>query len=436
MTALGLITARSERAAGLVAPRSADPEVARRGLDRMRRFMAGLGNPQHRFPTVHVTGSKGKGTTTALAASILTAAGLRTGRYLSPHLLDWRERISADGIDIPHDDFERSITDAERAITEFEAAHPEVGRFNAFELVTAAAFLHFAAAGCDAAVIEVGFGGRFDSTNVLRASSGVITSIEAEHIDVLGPTLADVAWNKAGIIQPGQAVAVVRQPDEAMQVIATKAEATGARLLQSGSDWTMQEEPAGWRYRGLDRDLAGLDISFPGSHQAENAGAAITALLVHRELGPRMTEDAIRAGLASARLRGRFEVIERDGPVVLDVAHTPASIRALLATVRSRFPSRHVTLILGILSDKDVEAIAVEVVSAIERCIVTAPPSPRALPADALASAMRRQGIEPELQPNPTVAIERGFHERGADVVVIAGSFPLVAHALGLLRDA
>ncbi len=198
--------------------------MAELGLRRMGVLLDELGNPQRKYRTIHVAGSKGKGTTTYLAASILAEAGLRTGRYVSPHLFRWNERIAIDGQSISDHDLAGVLGAVDDLMGQIERNQPALGVFNAFELLTAAAFLHFSGKECDAAVIEVGLGGRFDSTNHMAPVATILTTIEDEHAEILGPDLATIAWNKAGIMRRQVPTVVQRQSDDVLAVIDARGE--------------------------------------------------------------------------------------------------------------------------------------------------------------------------------------------------------------------
>lgn len=433
MTALDRITSRSQLAAGFVAPRSSDVTVAAAGLERMRRLVDALGNPQRAYKSIHVAGSKGKGSTVAYAAAILTATGRKTGRYTSPHLMDWRERIAVDGVDISIEDFDRVIDYVDSTMTRLEAERPGEPAHNAFELLTAAAFVHFAEVGCEAAVIEVGIGGRFDSTNVIDSDVAVITTIEAEHLDMLGPTLRDVAWNKAGIMRPGRpAVSVVQRP-AVVDVLQSEAISHGSDLVLQDRGWSTSSTTDSFDVTTAGSRYADLSIANPMPSQRVNAAASIVAVALALAPDPPSVE-AVRKGLRPGGLPGRFEVIVDVPPVVLDVAHTADSIAALGQGVRAAFGGRRIVLLLGILDDKDLEAIAMATVGWADVVVATTAPSPRGRRSTEIAIALRAVDVESLDHPSPddawtTAQALAGLH----GIVVVTGSFALVAHVRGIL---
>ena len=250
-----LIERRSALSRGFIAERSPDPAIAERGLTRMGVLLGELGDPHLGYRTIHIAGSKGKGTTTHIISALLTSLGIKTGRYTSPHLLDWNERIAVDDLPIPDAAFSRVLADIEATMAAIERRNPEMGSFNAFELLTAAAFVHFREQDCDMAAIEVGLGGRFDSTNHVRPLVAVITRIEEEHIEILGPSITDVAWNKAGIIKSSAPVVMAEQVPAVADVIAAEAEKFGASLLRENLEWQAVHE------------LEAIDFHFQGEHR-------------------------------------------------------------------------------------------------------------------------------------------------------------------------
>lgn len=431
MTAPDRIQARSQLAAGFIAPRSGDVAVAAAGLDRMRRLVDTLGNPQRTYTTIHVAGSKGKGSTAAYAAAILTATGRRTGLYTSPHLMDWHERIAVDGTSISADAFDRVLAYVDSAMGRLEAERPGETPHNAFELLTAAAFVHFAEVGCDAAVIEVGIGGRFDSTNVVDADVAVITSIQAEHLDILGPTFADVAWNKAGIIRGGRPCVSVAQQPAALRILTEEADAVAAELAIEGRDWSVSGTSRSFTVetpRGRFFDLA---ISNPMAPQMTNAAAAVVAT----SLLASPTPWEIQAGLDAGTLPGRFEVFPNVVPVVLDVAHTPSSIAAVGDAVGSAWPARPVVAVIGLLTDKDLASVAAAVAGWADSIVTTTSPSPRAISAADIATGISAAGQRLITSvDDPSAALGASLQAAGEEgVVVVTGSFAVVARIRELL---
>ena len=306
--------------------------------------------------TLHVAGSKGKGSTALLTEALLRDAGVRTGTYTSPHLRRWNERIRIDGA---------PVSDAALAAA-LERLRPHVAALDAagddaaptfFDLVTAAGLLILARSGCAAAVVETGLGGRYDATRAISPAACCITSIELEHTDKLGPTLADVAWHKAGIIAPGRPVVVGELPPEAAAVVEDCAAAAGARVLRAGRDWSVQASPADggqrivvrWCWEGAPR-TAELRLRHAGRHLAVDAALA---LMLARAAG----HDCRAGALAGCELPGRAQVLSRSPWVVADAAHTPASFAALADTLAG-IPSRGRCFVVSTVRGKPPQALA------------------------------------------------------------------------------
>jgi dihydrofolate synthase/folylpolyglutamate synthase len=432
-TAIEIIRRRSATS-GLVAERSADIDIARRGWERMGILLGSLDNPQLACRTIHIAGSKGKGTTTHIAAGVLQAAGHRVGRYTSPHLLTWNERIAIDDRSISDADLDHAVGEVDRVMTALESERPHIGAFSSFELLTAAAFLHFRERDCAWAVIEVGLGGRFDSTNHLRPAATVITRIEREHPEILGPEIADIAWNKAGIIKSGTPVVVAAQPANARAVIEHEAAIARAPLYREGTAWSVVPGESGIRYSGPDLPTIDMGEALPGAHNRSNLGAALTA--VHLATGSLPPSTAVSRKLASIRIPGRFD--RRTHPatgreLILDVAHTPESVRALIETSKRSTGRHQFPFIVGLLTDKP----ALEILAAIKPAasIVVFPEldNPRAVPAADLVAAAESIALRCERAPSVESALVR--LSAGAGPLVVTGSFAVVAAALRSLSS-
>lgn len=340
-----------------------DPRALR--LDRMRALLSRLGHPERRLRIVHIAGSKGKGSTAAMLASIVQAAGYRVGLFTSPHLTDARERVQVDGRPIPAACMVASmqrIADAVDRVTADQGSSPTF-----FEIATALGFLHFAQSEVDLAVIEVGLGGRFDSTNVCDPAVTAIVSISRDHTQQLGDIPAQIAFEKAGIIKPGRPViSGVREP-AARAVIQRIARQRHAPLTEIDADFHFEYEPghvtpSEWLQPKVSCFLGSsvarsMRLGLWGSHQAANAAVAFACVARLRDLGMTIPESAIRTGLAGVRWPARIELVGRHPDVVLDCAHNEASIACLLETLDASFPKTRRGLVLGISRDKDLPAI-------------------------------------------------------------------------------
>ena len=441
--ALEELWGRSAYDRGFVTDPFAGDAAAGLGLRRTAAILEALDAPQDAYPTIHVAGSKGKGSTSAMLASILKAAGARVGLHTSPHLHDFRERFVVDGNLIEPNAFGVAAQRVFAAARSVEGRRPELSRATAFELSTAIALDYFRTAGCQVAVVEVGMGGTLDATNVVDPIVSVITALDLEHVAVLGPGMAEIAANKAGIIKPGRPAVSVHQPAPAEEVIGAAAAATGSRLLLEGRDWRVNGGSNAFTASGPWGSLDGLRSGLAGDHQVQNAGAAIAALWAAQESLPVVSHEAIASGLESVVWPGRYERIVRpDLPVVvLDGAHTPASAEALATTVRREGTAGAVVAIVGMFSDKDPESFLSPLarMSARVAFIIVPAPSPRTADPTAVAAAANRLGISAVVEPDVAAAMTRGQSIVGATgLVVVTGSLSVVAAArvaLGLVGE-
>jgi dihydrofolate synthase / folylpolyglutamate synthase len=370
-------------------------------LDRMRQLLTRLGRPDAGMKIVHVAGTKGKGSTSAMIAGVLTAAGYRTGLFTSPHLERIEERFAVDGEPCTADEL-ITLVDRIRPVVAAMDQRDDIPTF--FEIVTAIALVHFVERNVDVAVLEVGLGGRLDSTNVCLPTVSVITSISFDHTKQLGSTLAAIAREKAGIIKPGVPVVCGVLDDEPQRVIADVAREHGCRLIQFGEHFCGQYQTVSkgpiptatldfWYEAPEPRiDLANLPLAMWGKHQADNAAIALATSCELRNQGWDISTDDMREGIASTTVPGRVEIFRGEPLVVLDVAHNPASARALVAALRELPPTTRRTLILSISADKDVPAIVAELAPDFDRFIATQfRENPRAVAADKLAALIRQQ---------------------------------------------
>lgn len=393
-------------------------------LERMRRLMALLGNPHLGLKVVHIAGTKGKGSSAAMLDAVLRAAGYRTGLYTSPHLSHVEERLVIDGRPCPRDTFVTLAAALQEAVGRLEACGGFEGPASPtfFEITTAMAFLGFARAGVDLAVLEVGLGGRLDSTNVCCPEVCLITSISFDHMRQLGNTLAEIAGEKAGIIKPGVPVVSGVVEPEPREVIARRAAELAAPLVQRGRDYDAErrpdpcrgsfnaagrEEPCGLEERfdycervGHDATcrLRDVRVGMPGAHQAFNAAGVIAVVRQLGRKGWAIEERAIREGLRRARLPGRVELMSRRPLVVVDVAHNPAAIQALLATLAEVWVPRRRIFVFASSKDKDYQAMLRHVLPACQTLILTRyVENPRATPPQTLLACALRLRDEANL---------------------------------------
>lgn len=407
------------------------------GLDNIRALTTALGQPQAAFRSILVAGTNGKGSVTAMVDHALRATGLIVGRYTSPHLINLEERFAIDG---------KPVSTAELAgvINEMRAlidALMEQGTLEApptfFEVTTAIAFELFRRASVGVAVLEVGLGGRLDSTNVVDPVAVAITSIDFDHEQYLGSTLAAIAGEKAGVIRPGIPVIVGPLPPEAHRVVVSAAAAAGANLIEAAAgvhiESTSEDGRTSVHIQTPVRDYGQLTLGLRGAHQVPNALVAVRLLEQLERIAP-IDRDAIRAGLRDVRWPGRLQMMEVPGGrrVLLDAAHNPAGASALATYLRREFPEP-LPLVFGAMRDKDVTMMLKTLLPVVSQMIMTEPPNPRAHTATELAAIARTlsPALRVDVEPNPREALERAWAH--AQVVCAAGSIFLIGDLLGTL---
>ncbi len=430
--ALAAIWDRSGYDRGWIANPFGGQGDAERSLRRVATLLQRLGDPQRRYGIVHVAGSKGKGSTCAMIASVLRAAGYRVGLTTSPHLHSFRERIVVDGEAITETGFAALTQRVVRAAEELEGAIPELGQVTAFELVIAMAFDQFAATSCDLAVVEVGLGGTYDATNVITPLVAAITRLDLEHMAVLGNTIEEIAAAKAGIIKPGRPVVVSPQPPEAAATIARIAGEQGSPLLMAGRDWHWTGDDLIFEATGPWGTYRDVRLGLAGEIQQENACTAMAALWTLAQEGTSIPEWAIREGLAAVRWPGRFERVSLPGGtrIVLDGAHTPVSAAALAATVGRLYPHHHAVLVVGSMSDKDPGSLIGPLAPIARGVVATRSRSARAVEPEALAEAARALGLAATAETTVAAAMERATTVAGPEgLVLVTGSLAIVAEA-------
>jgi len=431
--AITFIHERSGYDRGFISNPFAGDEAARRGLQRTEAVLARLDNPERSCPLVHVAGSKGKGSTSTFIDSIMRAAGNRTGRFLSPHMHSFRERFVVDDEPIPEQHFARLVATVRAAVLEAEDHAPDLGQVTAWELSTALAFAWFAETRCDVAVVEVGMGGTLDATNVIDPAVSLITRLDYEHTAILGDTMEEIAGNKAGIIKPARPVLTVEQPEEAMAVIASRAAACGAPLFVAQRDWLVSGTWESFSVRGPDWSHDRLGSSLIGQHQMENAGlavAAVHALASVVKLPNPITDSAVRNGLATAFIPGRFEVVGVNGhEIVLDGAHTPVAASALSAAIESRFPGQRALVIAGMLTDKEPGPVLAPLHNVAASWIAVPLASPRSHDPAVIVAAVQGFGGSVSTTTSVPEALELTLANPEPGLVVVTGSLATVAEA-------
>jgi len=394
-----------------------------------------------------VAGTNGKGSTTAFIASILESAGFKTGRYTSPHLEVFEERISINGEPMGRDDLAAQVSRLSR-LTGGPAAGDRQATF--FEVVTALAFEHFRSQGVDIAVLEVGLGGRLDATNVIEPPLvAVITSIGLDHMEYLGDTLPAIAAEKAGILKTGSAAVTASRDLSALEVIRRVAAERRVDLWTVAPAEATHRPDVCWRKRAAtlerqtfdlvlpDGEYADLEIALAGDHQLDNAACAVAAIHRLRRTGRHIPEAAIRRGLAEARWPGRFEVLRRRPWVILDGAHNPQGAAVLRRTLETVLPGIRPVMVLGAMGDKDIVGLVAPLAAMARTVVATRPSYPgRAADPAAIAAAARLAGGEVHAVEPAEAALRHGLGLLAGedDVLVVAGSLYLVGEARSRLR--
>ena len=407
------------------------------GLDRMTRILAHCGNPHEKLRTVHIAGTKGKGSTAAMLASILRNAGRSVGLYTSPHLLDIRERIQVDGEWIAEDAVTAILSRLhpylEEATRDGDTYAPTF-----FEIFTTIAFLHFLEQDVDVAIIEVGLGGRLDATNVVRPEACAITPISFDHTDKLGTELSQIAGEKAGIIKEGVPVVSGVQQPEALAAIRARAAELDAPVRLVGEDVTVADGPGdAFSVRTWRRELSDLHLSLLGRHQRDNAATAVGLAELLCEGGSEISDACVRDGLASLRWPGRIQLVASDPDVVIDGGHNVASITALLDTLAA-LPPKTTTFVVGIAADKDVDAVLRLLAPQAEAFVVTRTSNPRAADTADLKASLEALGAENVTEAaTPAAALDLARSQTPpSGRICVTGSMYLAGDSLAQLPGA
>ncbi len=416
-------------------------------LDRMFALMESLGNPQNQYPIIHVAGTKGKGSVSAFCASALKAAGYKVGLYTSPHLIDYVERIQVNGEPISHAQLVELVEEIKPYVARIE-------KLTTFEITTALAFMAFAKYDVNAAVFEVGLGGRLDATNIVTPKVSVITSLSYDHMAVLGDTLTLIAGEKAGIIKPGAPVVSSPQVDEALEVLLRAAKLRG--IGAGGSTGNKGNEVVDDGFILVGRDVkfelieSSLDgqlfritdyatrtdyefrIPLLGLHQIENAATAYAAL---KASGIPITDEQIQKGFSEVKWPARFEVVRREPPVIIDSAHNRESALYLRKSLDAYFPGRPVIMIFCSLEDKDISGMLEELSPRLEKVIATRADHPRAPTAEWIAEKVEAAGIPVEIVTPAASALNRALELAGDQKIVLtAGSVAFAGEIIAAWR--
>jgi len=402
------------------------------GLDTMTALVGRLGMPQARYPSFHIAGTNGKGSTAAMTAAILQAGGYRVGLYTSPHLVEFRERIRINGRMVPESDIAR-LTEAVKAAAQADLSP------TFFEFTTAMALQYFAESKVDAAVLEVGLGGRFDATNVVSPLACAITTIALDHQQYLGSTLESVAFEKAGIVKPKVPVIVGHVPGEAGDTIERVAIERQAPVVRLGRDFHVEgDTPAAFTYRCGGIRYEELSCPLPGTHQLDNCACAVALVTTAGDQRLAVEEPAIRQGLREVQWEGRLEIVASEPLTLLDGAHNPAAAAALgeyLRRFRRSRPLSRVILVLAMMRDKDHRGFIEPFQGLVDEVVLTQAALKRSATVDELLPVVR--DLWPQVRTHARVSdalADAKATARPQDVVCVTGSLMLVGEVKALLR--
>jgi dihydrofolate synthase/folylpolyglutamate synthase len=406
----------------------------RPSLERMRELLGVLGDPHLAVPVLHVTGTNGKGSTARIAASLLAARGLGVGLYTSPDLEAVNERISLRGQDV-------SDEELAELLASIRLAEPMLGeRPTRFEILTAAAFRHFADSGVDVAVVEVGIGGRFDATNVVRSAVAAVTNVSLDHAEILGPGVEQIAWEKAGVAKAGGVLVLGVEPESLAQIFEDEARSVGSQVLRRGTDFGCEANVMahGGRLITVSTPWARYEevfLALHGAHQGDNAAVALAA--VDALFGAPSGRDVVEEAFARVSAPGRLEVMKREPLVLLDGAHNLAGAEALGKSLAEEFATGgRRWFVVGMLRGRDEQSMLERMgIGAGDQVLVCAPPSPRAMDPEKVMASASRLGASARVESSVERALGEALAEAGDDdQIVVSGSLYLVGAARSLLH--
>ena len=414
-------------------------------MDRIAALCDALGSPQLSYPTIHIAGTNGKTTTARMIDSLFRELGYRTGRFTSPHLESFLERISINGLPIPPEGMIATYNDIALYLDLIDSRQPHPISF--FEAMTALAFVAFAEFPVDIGIIEAGMGGEWDATNVVASQVSVITPIGLDHMEYLGSTIEEIATTKAGIIKPESHVVLAAQPVSVAKILTTRVLEKSAIAYREGVEFSVAKRDLAvggqlLTIDGVHGQYTDIFLPLYGAHQAINASVALAA--VEAFVGVKLDEEVVRRGFAAVDSPGRLEVLYRDPTVIVDAAHNPHGAKALAQTLKSEFDFESIFGVIAILGDKDVDGFLQEIEPAIDRLVVSQNYSDRALPAEVLqAKAIAVFGadrvfLEPDLQTAITYAMEQctliNQVSEGSSAVVVTGSVVTAGQTRTIVR--
>jgi dihydrofolate synthase/folylpolyglutamate synthase len=403
-------------------------------LRHVEELLNRMGNPQLAAKTIHIAGTKGKGSVAVMTAQVLSGSGYKTGLYTSPHLQTLRERISIDGSLISEAEFSAAMAEVKPFIESMKQ-DATFRQLTYFEALTALAFAYFQKKQVDFQVLEVGLGGRLDATNVASPLICIITPISLDHTQILGNSLEEIAQEKAGIIKPGCWVVISPQAEEAASVITNICHEKEAKVVQVGKDviWHKISGDLDQQSLVVEGRMNKYRVTIPllGDFQLENTAAAVSALEILASEGLSISAANITQGLARVKWPGRFQILQQKPTVLVDGAHNVNSMRGLVSNVTAYFSYKRIFIVFGTSCDKDIPGIVNELINLSPQVIVTRTAHSRAAPLSTLAAEFSKQGIEPETRETVAEAISRALSLADkTDIICVTGSLFVVAEAL------
>lgn len=394
------------------------------GLERISGMMEQLGNVQEDLKFIHIAGTNGKGSVSAMLSSVLTAAGYRTGLFISPYIMRFNERMQVNGVPISDEELAEIITEVQ------PVAESMTERPTEFEIITAAAFLWFARQKCDIVVLETGLGGRLDATNLISKNvCAVITNLGMDHTEYLGNTLGEIAGEKCGILKPGCPVVAYRSAPEAMKVIRARAKELECpvRTADFGKIKALSADLQGQTFQY--KQFPELTVHLLGAHQLKNAAVALETISVLRKAGWEIPDEAVVQGMDATRWPGRFEVLQDNPLVIVDGAHNPQGVESLIAAVKEYLPGQHIVCVTGVLADKDWKPMMDRLKTVVSDFVAVTPDSPRALGNVRLARYLTDRehwvSVADDVEKGLTGALERAKATGG--MVLACGSLYMAA---------
>jgi dihydrofolate synthase/folylpolyglutamate synthase len=401
------------------------------GLAQVTRILEALGNPHEEIQAIHIGGTNGKGSTAAMMASILQREGYRVGLYTSPHLVHFQERIKVSGIEIE----EKEVATLTEWMREKIGASGITAPFTFFDFTTAMALLYFSQKRVDLAILEVGLGGRLDSTNVIDPLLSIITNVTKDHEEILGRSLLKIAGEKAGIIKKRRPLITAAAQPRVLQLFSTLCREKGAPFYRVGKEFRYELiGERNFHYEGVHRKLWSLHLNLSGHHQIMNAATALGAMEILEDLGYPVSTEAMIGGLREVHWPGRLEMVRSSPRIVLDGAHNPAGARALREALEKEFHYDRLILLFGIMKDKDMKLILQTLAPLADRIILSRPHTERASSPGSLLKALGTMGKKAEVIEDLSMAIEKGLAlTRPGDLFGITGSLYTVGEARNYL---